>query len=50
MDLVKLDAVVIVARIALASAVAFAAGCAASVAMLRAKDKQSLAEQIRSVE
>lgn len=50
MNLVKLDSVVIFVRITLASAAAFAAGCAASVAMLRAQGKQSLAERIRNAE
>ena len=50
MNLVKLDSAVIFVRIALASAAAFAAGCAASVAMLRAQGKQSLAERIRNAE
>ena len=50
MNLVKLDSVVIFVRIALASAAAFAAGCAASVFMLRSQGKQSLAERIRNAE
>ena len=50
MDLLKLNSAAIFARIALASAVAFAAGAAASAAMLRAQGKQSLAERVRNAE
>ncbi len=50
LDMAKLDFAVIAVRITLASAAAFAAGCAASVFMLRSQGKQSLAERIRNAE
>ena len=50
LDMVKLDTAGMFARIALASAAAFAAGCAASVAMLRAQGRQSLSERVRNAE
>ena len=49
-DLVKLNVAEIFGKLLLAAAAAFAAGSAASVAMLRAQSKQSLSERIRSVE
>ena len=49
-DLVKLNVAEIFGKLLLAAAAAFAAGSAASVAMLRAQRRQSLSERIRSVE
>lgn len=49
-DLVKLNVAEIFGKLLLAAAAAFAAGCAASVSMLRAQRRQSLSERIRSVE
>ncbi|MBQ1409953.1 MAG: ABC transporter permease [Oscillospiraceae bacterium] len=50
LDLAKLDFAVIALRIVLASAFTFAAGSVASLAMLRAQGKQSLAERVRNAE
>jgi len=50
LDMVKLKFAAIAFKITLASAAAFAAGCAASVFMLRSQGKQSLAERIRNAE
>lgn len=49
-DLAKLNVAEIFGKLLLAAAAAFAAGSAASVAMLRAQRRQSLSERIRSVE
>ena len=49
-DMVRLNVAEIFGKLLLASAAAFAAGCAASVAMLRAQRRQSLSDRIRSVE
>ncbi|MBQ1409950.1 MAG: FtsX-like permease family protein [Oscillospiraceae bacterium] len=48
MDLVKLDPVTIFARIALASALAFAAGSVDTILMLHAQNKNSLTERIHN--
>ena len=49
-DLVRLDVVEIYVKLILSSAVAFAAGCAASVLMLRSQSKQTLSARVRSTE